>query len=363
MLVYGGGGKSTSSASRDTTIAEYSVIAVGSMFGWRISQQVGARVSVVCRSNFERVERAGYTFQTSTWGPGAFRPHQVFRSGIVGRDVRHRAYDYVVCAAKFDRQCKSTIQDLRSVVGPSTTLVSAQNGMDVESPLRQAFPSNTILSAICNIGCSQDTPGHVKQTAQIRPEAFLIGIHSACSQGGRIDELRRDKLVSLDYAFAGTDAVVQERWRKLVWNSAWNSMCALTGLDTHQILVEPNALKFVQHLAREACVVADASGYTMDSRFSTKVVDLVRANSAIVPSTLQDARNRRPMELEPIIGYVVSQAGRVGVSVPYTTMVYQLLQERNLVFRGLRKGHESPSVPLDLLYSQEQRAQPMELVC
>lgn len=233
--------------------------------------------------------------------------------------------------------------------------------MDVEAPLRQAFPSNTILSAICNIGCSQDRPGHVNQTVQIRPEAFLVGIHSPGNQGRRVDMVRRNRLVSMDSAFAGTDIVLQERWRKLVFNNAWNSMCALTGLDTHQILAEPEALKFVRHLASEACLVAAASGVTMDSQFPIKVVEVARASPAIVPSSLQDARMRKPMELEPVFGYLVSQAVRVGVSVPYTTMVYQLLQERNLMFQGLRKELKRFSVPMEFFFSREQAASP--LVC
>lgn len=272
-------------------------------------------------------------------------------------------FDYIVCAQKIGRDQTSTIQELRRIVGPSTTLVSAQNGLDVEVPLRDAFPRNTVLSAICNIGCTQSRPGFVQQTARIRKEAFLIGIHSPSGQGAATDVFHRDRLSAVDHAFESTDFVLQERWRKLVFNNAWNPVAALTGLDTHQLLAAPHAIKFVQQLATEACEVAAASGVILDKELPAKVIELARRSAPICPSTLQDARNHRPMELEPMFGewkntllstrikltvapgYLVSQAPIVGVPTPCTSMMYGLLQQRNAAFISLDHKARKPLAP------------------
>lgn len=209
------------------------------------------------------------------------------------------AYDYVVCANKITDDGAATLRDLRALVHPKTTLVAAQNGMNVELPLRRQFPRNSILSAVCNIGCSQLGPGYVEQTASIKRPAFLIGSYHRTTD---LDDLKRDALVAMDHEFETIECVQQERWRKLVFNSAWNSTTALTGLDTHQLLARPGAAELVQQIAKETHSVASASGVTLDEELPEKTVELARSSAPITPSTLQDARNKRPMELAPIFG-------------------------------------------------------------
>lgn len=239
-------------------------------------------------------------------------PHRVHKAGGFERQAPQH-FDYIILANKIINGHSGTIQDLQALVSPQTTLVAAQNGMDVEVPLQRAFPRNTVLTAICNVGCNQANHGVIVQDAHIKKHAFLIGVHG---QGRKIDLTRRDALVSMDCEFDSIDCVLQERWRKLIFNSAWNSTTALTGLDTHQLLQHPSAMLIVAQLAREAFDVAIASGIELDPELPTKTIEIARMAPAITPSTLQDARSKRPMELTPIFGYICQQAARVGTTVP-----------------------------------------------
>jgi 2-dehydropantoate 2-reductase len=269
-------------------------------------------VSVVCRSNYERVLETGYQLQTKKWGSASWKPHRVHKAvGFERHPQQH--FDYIILANKITNGHAGAIRDLQALVNPQTTLVAAQNGMDVEVPIQRAFPGNTVLTAICNVGCNQANHGVIVQDAHIKKHAFLIGVHG---QGRKIDLHRRDALVSMDSEFDSIDCVLQERWRKLIFNSAWNSTTALTGLDTHQLLQHPSAILIVAQLAREAYDVAIASGIELDPDLPNKTIELARIAPAITPSTLQDARSKRPMELTPIFGYICQQAARVGTAVP-----------------------------------------------
>lgn len=279
--------------------ADLLTIAVGSIIGWRIAQNFRSQVSVVCRSNYEAVKRSGYQLKTNTWGNGYFTPHQVLRSGTLRKATSGQPIDYCILANKVKDDYNLALSELRGLVSPQTTLVAAQNGMDVEVPLRDTFPDNTILSAVCNIGCAQVRPGLVEQTASIKRPAFLIGAYGQLSA---TDIRRRDKLSAMDPEFGSVTCATQERWRKLVLNSAWNSTTALTGLNTHELLERPGAAKLMYQIAGEAVCVAAASGITLDEDLPTQVIDLARESLPITPSTLQDARRRRPMELAPIFG-------------------------------------------------------------
>lgn len=226
-------------------------------------------------------------------------------------------FDYIILANKITHGFSTAVKELQTVVNPQTTLVAAQNGMDVEVPLKQAFPNNTVLTAICNIGCNQANHGVIVQDAHIKKHAFLIGVHG---QSQTIDLQRRDALVSMDSEFDSINCASQERWRKLIFNSAWNSTTALTGLDTHQLLEYPSAILIVAELAREAYDVAIASGIELDPDTPARTIEMARVAPAITPSTLQDARSKRPMELTPIFGYICHQAARVGTPVPTVSL-------------------------------------------
>lgn len=314
-----------------------------------MSQKSHTHVSVVCRSNYNRVNDAGFSLRTAAWGNGSFKPGQVYSADLLTRSPPKQRLDYIVCAHKVMTDYASTIRELEPLVQPNTTLVSTQNGMDVEEPLRQAFPQNTILTAICNIGCSQLSPGYIEQTAGIKPHAFHIGVYGESTHGKLVDGCRRDTLAAMDPQFKGTECVRKERWQKLIFNSAWNSTTALSGLDTHQLLQRPGAIETVSQLASEAYRVALGSGVELEEDSPAKVISLVKGSPPITPSTLQDARHRRPMEIAPVFGvspyrapqghratfanpltgYLVSQAAKVGVHVPCMNMVYVLLQQMN----------------------------------
>ncbi|KAM3425218.1 2-dehydropantoate 2-reductase [Cercospora zeina] len=331
VLVYGGG-------------------AVGSIFGWRIAQNSHATVSVVCRSNWNAVRTSGYTLDTKTWGRGHFFPHQVLKSGSLAKGMPRRKWDYLILATKITDDYASTIADLESAVSPETTLVAAQNGMDVEVPLAQAFRNNTILSAVCSIGCTQVSPGRIEQTASMKRSAFLIG---AYDPSGSADIRKRDTLSAMDDQFESVDGIEQERWRKLVINATWNSVTALMGKNTHQVLEEPGAAELMSQIAREAHSVASASGVSLDNDLPVQVIEVAKNSAPFTPSTLQDLRNSRPLELAPIFGYLILQARRVGLPVPYLTWVHELLQQRNSQIVERTAPHEpswggSPSV-VDLL--------------
>lgn len=177
--------------------------------------------------------------------------------------------------------------------------MSAQNGMDVEVPLSQAFPHNTILSAICNIGCSQPQHGKVHQVAGLNPNAFLIGTYA---QRRDTHNLKQHLLVSYDAKFGGVDDICKQRWRKLLFNSVWNATSALTNLDTHQALGRPDALHLANSIALEAYQVAVEAGVKLGDEYPDAIIELAQTSGPITPSTLQDARNRRPMEIDSIWG-------------------------------------------------------------
>lgn len=261
-------------------------------------------MSVVCRSNYGQVSKHGFTFHTTLWGDGAFIPHKVFHADSFTQPDPFGRYDYIILANKIKTRhdTEQMIRHLRKIVRQDTVLVSTQNGMDNESPLISAFAENTILSSVCNMSCSQPKPGVVEQTDAITPHAFHLGIFSAgrdtISEGMR----RLDILVAMDAQFRVVADVHGERWRKLVFNIAWNSVTAIVGVDTHELLRSPESTNLVRQLAEEAYHIGIASGVNLAKSSVDDVIELARRSNPIITSSLRDTRNGRKVELHSITG-------------------------------------------------------------
>lgn len=127
--------------------------AVGAIFASRVGQSSRTRVTTVYRSNYNPVLEHGIHLDTVIWGRTNFRPHSVIQ-GTSQAALFGEKYDYVALATKAFSNTRHSISELlRPVVGKGTTLISIQNGLDVEKPLQDAFPQNPVLSAICYVNC------------------------------------------------------------------------------------------------------------------------------------------------------------------------------------------------------------------
>ena len=96
--------------------------AIGALYGSALARQ-GAKVSVVCRSDFDEVSKHGYSIASGLLGDHVFQPHAVFSD--VAQCVQ--APDYLILSTKVlpdsDRAAL-----IKPAVGPSTTIVLIQNG-------------------------------------------------------------------------------------------------------------------------------------------------------------------------------------------------------------------------------------------
>jgi 2-dehydropantoate 2-reductase len=238
--------------------------------------------------------------RTKIWGNGRFMPYRVVRST---HEVADMAFDYVVCANKATTSDGfSLINELTPVVSTKTALVSVQNGVGVEAPLRHAFQKNTVLSAVCYISCLQPVPGIVEQVSNIRPHAFHIGAYDTPKYSDSVaDNFRLKDFVAMDGQFKKIDDVRAERWIKQIFNGAWNPMTAITGLETHQLLASPH-LHLVRQLAVETFNVAVRMGISLPEDLPERTIELARMNPSLAPSMLQDARKKRVMEVDSLCG-------------------------------------------------------------
>jgi 2-dehydropantoate 2-reductase len=129
--------------------------------------------------------------------------------------------------------------------------------------------------------------------------------------------------------------LVPAQWSKLIYNSAVNSVSALTELPHVALFADEDALApVVRVLVDEGKAVAATAGIELyEDPWEMNLLAVARGETnrsdyAHLPSMLEDVLAHRQTEVEFIAGAVVREAARLGVDVPLTAAVYRLIKGR-----------------------------------
>lgn len=301
---------------------------VGALFGSALMRQ-DARVSVVCRSDYDVVSREGYDIVSPTLGNHRFRPHRVYRDVAECKTPP----DFLILTVKVlegvDRAAL-----IRPAVGPDTVIVLIQNGVDIEAEIADAFPKNEILSGLALVGVGRSAPGqvHHQSMGQLNLGRYPGGPSAAAE---RLAALFNGGGIGCKL----TEDVVGARWQKAVWNATFNPISIVGGaIDSAVIQGTPESLAFVQRTMQEVCTVAAAAGHPMHPKLIEQLVSATKAIPPYYTSMAQDYQAGRPMEIEAILGNTVRIARKHGVDTPVLETLYALAKMIERKIREPRGG-------------------------
>ncbi|KAJ0374696.1 hypothetical protein COL26b_007017 [Colletotrichum chrysophilum] len=276
------------------------------MCAFALQKSGQATVTAILRSNFDLVKSQGFRIQSVDHGEiDSWRPHNIERT--VHDSLQHGPFDYVVVALKN----LPDIYSIPDIIAPAVTLdrtsiVLVQNGIDIEQPFVDAFPKATLLSDVPMIGCELNG----RELLHNDPDILQISPFPFQSHGKS-----RDSCVKFAdmYNLGGAKCNIQEdiiwyRWRKLIWNASFNTVCALTNMDSG--------------------TVQDAGG--IDTLIRPAMDEVVEIKSSRFMQV--DAIRGRPMEIEVILGNPIRTARSFGVATPTLVVLYNLLKAKHWQF-------------------------------
>ncbi|KAK2015874.1 2-dehydropantoate 2-reductase [Colletotrichum eremochloae] len=305
----------------------YGLGAIGSFYAFILNRVPHVRLTVVARSNYDAVKENGITISSENHGEHTFRPYKVLRNAAEAE----AKFDYIVCAHKAITQDAVPMQIAPAVDEDKSTIVIIQNGVGNEVPFRQAFPHTTIISCVTWTGAAQSQPGHIKHT---KSEDMQIGLYTNNADQA-VEQQRLADFASLltegKTVFQVVPDIQVQRWEKVVWNAAWNSLTTLTLLDTHSWLSSsPEATPMTRRLMREVIDVAKGCnvpiGYDLIDKLIGKILDMHPIGS----SMQNDFKAGRPMEVDIILGYPYRKGKELGIATPTLDTIYIILTGTNL---------------------------------
>lgn len=121
--------------------------------------------------------------------------------------------------------------------------------------------------------------------------------------------------------------IQRQRWEKVVWNAAWNSLTTLTMVDTQTWLhSSPSAMAATRRLMREVIDVGRACGVPLEYDLADKLITKILAMPPIGSSMQTDCRHGRPLEVDVILGVPAQKATELKIEAPVLEMVYALVR-------------------------------------
>ena len=213
---------------------------------------------------------------------------------------------------------------IKPMVGPSTIILSLQNGVENEEILGELYGVDKVLAGVAFIGSRIEAPGEI--------------IHSASGNitFGEPDRGSSPRTKELQEIFntAGikarfSDDMKNVMWQKMVWNCGFNAVTALTGCSASEVLLLKETREIVRKTMEEVVAVALALGIELDAGLPEKTMAHTEKQGEIRTSMLVDMEKGRKMEIEGLNGAVCRKGGERGVPTPTNDVLYGMIKSVN----------------------------------
>ena len=116
------------------------------------------------------------------------------------------------------------------------------------------------------------------------------------------------------------------KWTKLIFNSAANSLCALTRSPFGTMYEQEDMRELMYGIANEGIAVAEALGITLESDPIEHLDKAYGTAKDHIPSTMSDILNNRKTEIDALNGGIVKYARQVDVPCPLNQSILALIQ-------------------------------------
>ncbi len=225
-------------------------------------------------------------------------------------------------------------------------MVSAQNSLNDEW-IAPIVGHTRDIGCVLTMSSEVFEPGHLKRNTPMDRVTFTLGELS-----GRITP-RLQELQQILSSAGKTELTTNLwglKWSKLVFNSTVAPVCALSGLGPAHLADAPERVRVCLELGREALLVGQAQGYSMEPVFGLSMEEAIASPESLVENIVkvsrfegrgarsffhQDVLKGRPTEVDFINGLVCRKGIESGVPTPANDAAVEFVKR-------LERGELSP---------------------
>jgi len=184
--------------------------------------------------------------------------------------------------------------------------------LDPDGKLARVFAPETIVGGVVFLPTTAEGPG-ILTLADLASDRMVIG-EVDNSRSRRVQEIAA-LVEAAGWKSEISPDIRKAKWGKMVGNSVWNPLCALTQASNNEIAVYPPARDLAAAMMKEVIAVAHAVGTKLDVDVEKTVAE-VAGRPAMLSSTLGDVRAGRQLELAALDYAIIEMGELTGVPTP-----------------------------------------------
>ena len=220
-------------------------------------------------------------------------------------------------------QNSAAIPLMQPLVGPDTTVLSLQNGVDSYLQAAEVLGESAVLPGAAFIEAGMLVPGTVRQTGS------LVRIVFGETNGG---ETPRCLAIRDAFLGAGVPAEILPdiragQWEKFLFIATMAGVTSMARATLAELMPQAHWRQVVLACLAEIDIVARANGVNLPPDIVADTVSYIEEHLVDLQASMHtDLMAGRPLELDALNGAVV-QAGRdAGVATPVNDVIYAMLK-------------------------------------
>jgi 2-dehydropantoate 2-reductase len=299
----------------------YAILGTGALGGYygACLQRVGLEVHFLLHRDYQHVREQGLVIESPD---GDFTLPYI---NAYDDAAKMPACDVAIVALK-TTQNHLLRNILPAVVKDDGVVLVLQNGLGIEQEVAQLVGSKRVMGGLCFLCSNKIGPGHIHH---LDYKQITLGEYLPDYQPGGLTERMRQ--IADDFERAGIPITLAEdlllaRWQKLVWNIPYNGLSVVLDATTNELMADQYTRSLVEQLMGEVLAGAAATGRKISDRFIQTMLDYTEKMTPYRTSMKIDYDERRPLEVEAIVGNPLRVATAVGTDLPLISMLYRQLK-------------------------------------
>ncbi|MEH7225732.1 2-dehydropantoate 2-reductase [Bacillus sp. JJ1566] len=234
----------------------------------------------------------------------------------------NRSYDILIVFTKA-QYTDNALNKYSSLISPETYILTLQNGLGNQEFIAKYVGLDRIIVGTTTYSSDLLGPGTIEVGGA--GETYITHSKGTSQIVSQVEEAMNR--ASLSTCVSNNTMVAV--WEKLAFNTAINSVTALTGLTTGAVGNHPLGIVLLTKIVEEVGMVASHLDIEIDVK---KVVSTLQQVSAPdkagnhYPSMAQDIAKKQKTEIEAINGAIIREAEKYQILVPYNHAVYSMIK-------------------------------------
>ena len=220
-------------------------------------------------------------------------------------------------------QSEIAVPLMKPLVGPNTTVLCLQNGVDSYLAAANVLGASTVLPGAAFIEAGMPGPGVVQQTGSL--VRIILG---------ESDSVETERCPSIRDIFndAGVPAEIAPDiraglWGKFLFIATMAGVTSMARATLADLMPNPHWRKVVLGCLAEIDSVGRASGVKLPTNIVADTVSYIEEHLIDLQASMHtDLLAGRPLELEALNGAVVRAGKDAGVATPINDVIYAMLK-------------------------------------